>query len=656
MQFIFMEKLFYKIDHFLCFPLLLLLAFSCTTKDMDLSLSSPDSSIKIKLKLSNEHQLEYDVEKNGAQVLKNSNLGIILAREDLSKNLKITDVSGPATVTDRYELVHGKRRINQYVANEKTFHLENEKGDKMDIIFSVSNDGFAFRYYFPEDPDSAFVVKQELTEFQFPDSATAWLQPMSPSKSGWSQVNPSYEEHYLENIPVGTVAPLGSGWVYPALFKTGDNWVLITETGLDRHYCGTRLFAVPGSSTMKIGFPEEKEIFPGGMLLPNSTTAFYSPWRVVAVGSLKTIIESTLGTDLANPAVKMETDWIKPGYASWSWAILKDNSITYDIQKEFIDYAADMHWAYCLIDVNWDTTIGYDKIAELSEYAQSKNVGLILWYNSSGDWNTTEYHPKSKLLTHEDRVAEFSRLKQMGIKGVKVDFFGGDGQSMIAYYLDLFKDAADFGLMINCHGSTLPRGWQRTYPNLVTMEAIKGFEFVTFEQQNADLEAQHCATLPFTRNAFDPMDFTPMCLYEIPGIERKTTNAFELVLPVMFLSGIQHMAETPKGMSTVPAFVKEYLQNLPNYWDDTRFIDGYPGKYVVLARKSGNDWYVVGINGEQTQKDISLDLSFAEKPTGLLITDGDEKLSFVRKEVELSGATPVKMKPAGGFVIRVSGS
>ncbi len=630
---------------------LISIMISCKSNVMDLTVTSPSDSLRINVAMSSEKEAYFNAEINGVKVLNNSKLGVSLNNLEFSNELAIIGTTGPTKIEDQYELIHGKKKQIIYRANEKIFHLENSQGKKMDIIFRVSNDGFAFRYHFPENPDSMYVIEEEKTTFQFPENTTSWLQPMSPSKSGWSETNPSYEEHYLENIPVGTVSPLGSGWVYPALFKTGENWVLITETGLDRNYCGTRLRTIPDTHSVKIDFPEKKEIFPGGMLLPSSYEPFYSPWRVVTVGSLQTIVESTLGTDLADPAIKMETDWIKPGYASWSWAILKDNSIKYDIQKEFIDYAAEMNWQYCLVDVNWDTTIGYEKIAELSQYAQSKNVGLILWYNSSGDWNSTEYHPKSKLLTHEDRIAEFTKLKNMGIKGIKVDFFGGDGQSVIAYYHDIFKDAADFDLMVNCHGSTLPRGWQRTYPNLVTMEAIKGFEFITFEQQNADRAPGHCALLPFTRNAFDPMDFTPMCLHEIPGIERKTTNGFELALPVLFLSGVQHLAETPEGMETVPDYVKEYLQHLPTQWEDVQFIDGFPGKEVMLARKAGNEWYIVGINGEQKTKSLSLDLSeFGKK--GTLITDADSSRLFKTSELDLSKEVKLDLMPAGGFVIK----
>jgi hypothetical protein len=293
---------------------------------------------------------------------------------------------------------------------------------------------------------------------------------------------------------------------------------------------------------------------------------------------------------------------------------------------------------------------------ELVDYAAAKNVGMLVWYNSAGDWNTVKYTPKGKLLTPQSRAAEFGRLQKMGIKGVKIDFFGGDGQSVIKYYLEILNDAAKYKLMVNFHGATLPRGWHRTYPNLVTTEAVRGFEMITFGQADADLEATHCAMLPFTRNAFDPMDFTPMNLYKIPTkVVRKTTGSFELALSVLFLSGIQHFAESPEGMSHIPDHVKTFLRELPDQWAESKFIDGYPGKLIVVARKSAKgQWYVSGINGENTPKELTLDLSSLKSAKGgQLITDGEEEHSFASRAISAAEVSrfPVKIKPNGGFVI-----
>jgi alpha-glucosidase len=614
------------------------------------TIPSPDKNIAVQFIIKDGIAI-YNVYYQKALVLENSKLGVIREDADFSKGLSFISAGKPLIVIDKYELLTSKRRLSTYGANKQIFHLKNKAGKLMDIIFQVSNDGLALRYYFPGSTKEVFKIKEELTTFNFPSNTKAWLQQLAPSKSGWESTNPSYEESYHKGIDAGTPAPTEAGWAYPALFNTETCWILITEAFLERNYCGTRLKQFSPAAEYSVGFPDQKEIFPGGPAFPQSALPWYTPWRVITVGSLKTIVESTLGTDLAKPSIEIDKTFIKPGIASWSWVLLKDDSTVYNVQKRFIDYAADMNWKYCLIDADWDRKIGYDKIKELADYGKTKNVGLILWYNSAGSWNTVKYTPKDKLLTRESRSEEFSKLQKMGIKGIKIDFFGGDGQSMIAYYHDILQDAAKYNLLLNFHGATLPRGWHRTYPHLMTMEAIRGMEMVTFYQGNADEEPAHATIIPFTRNAFDPMDFTPMALYKIPNINRKTTSAFELATSVIFLSGIQHMAETPEGMSHVPDFVKSFLRELPVNWDDVRFIDGYPGKLAIIARKSGAKWYVAGINGENQEKNLKLDLSFLNGYEGKIITDGKEDLSFTQNVISPEKETNMIVKPNGGFVM-----
>jgi hypothetical protein len=403
----------------------------------------------------------------------------------------------------------------------------------------------------------------------------------------------------------------------------------------------------------KVSFPDEREtIMPDG-ITPRVTGSFYSPWRIITIGSLATIVESTLGTDVAPASISMDQRFIQPGKASWSWIMSKDDSIVYSEQKRYIDFASDMKWQYCLIDANWDKNIGYDKIRELARYANSKKVGLLLWYNSAGNWNTVKMTPKDKMLTHESRTKEFSLLKEMGIKGVKIDFFGGDGRSVIQYYVDILKDAAEAGLLVNFHGATLPRGWSRTYPHLLTTEAVKGFEMITFSQRDADNEPNHATMLPYTRNAFDPMDFTPTNLYKIQSnVKRKTTSAFELATSVIYLSGIQHIAESPAGMAQVPGEVKAFLQSLPDRWDDVHFIDGFPGKYFVVARKAGKKWFIAGINAENAVRSLQLDLTPFHSKRAVFIGDGKSQLEFDIKKLKLNQAPQsVAMQPGGGFVM-----
>ncbi|MCV9929574.1 glycoside hydrolase family 97 protein [Flavobacterium sp. LS1R49] len=612
---------------------------------------NPDKTLKVEFNLDKNKTPTYKILYKNKVVINTSQLGIIREDANLYNNLKVLKISHPKTITESYAMLQGKRKDISYTANEYTVSLQNDKGNLMDIIFQLSKDGVALRYHFPETTTEIKKITEEKTSYNFDTTTKAWLQPMSRAKTGWKETNPAYEEHYAMDVPVNTKPAIGEGWVYPALFHNNDTWLLISETGLHNKYCGTRLVYNDDLKAMQVTFPQKEEVFPNGALNPESQLPWYTPWRIIAIGSLNTITESTLGTDLADPAIKMDTSFIKSGLSSWSWVLLKDDSVNYETTHQFIEYASKMNWPYCLIDADWDTRIGDEKMKELVAFAKTKNVKLLVWYNSSGSWNSTEYHPKNKLLTHENRAFEFKRLNDLGIAGIKVDFFGGDGQSMIAYYHDMLKDAADYKLIINLHGATLPRGWQRTYPNLLTTEAVKGYEHITFDQNIADLEPSHCTMLPFARNAFDPMDFTPMALDKIPNINRKTTPAFELALPVLFLSGIQHIAEIPKGMAKMPTYVIEYLKDIPTNWDDSKFVAGFPGKYIVMARRSGNTWHIVGINGENTPKEIEVDLSFVKNQKGFIILEDEN--GFKQESISKNKKLIVKMKPNGGFVTKI---
>jgi alpha-glucosidase len=617
-------------------------------------LESPDKSIVLQVSLSASGEIQYSIQRSGVTVINPSALGIMMKGLDFTKGLKLVSTSKPERITESYQTKNAKKSSILYQANQLVLSFANAEQKKMELIFRLSNDGAAFRYSFPWIKNKETIV-EEHSSFAFDKETKAWLQPMSEAKTGWQQCHPSYEEHYLQNISVGTVSPLKSGWVYPALFKTNDTWVLITEAALDGTYCGTRLINDSASAVYSIGFADPREVFTGGGYLPQNNKPWFTPWRIITMGSLKTIAESTLGTDLAPAALIKDASFVKPGKASWSWINSKDDNITFDEQKKYIDYASDMHWQYCLIDADWDTKIGYDKVAELSAYAKQKDVALLLWYNSAGDWNTVAYHPKDVLLTREGREKEFSRLQAMGIKGVKIDFFGGDGQSMIKYYVDILNDAAKYKLLVNFHGATLPRGWQKTYPHLMTAEAIYGMEMVTFDQSAADKQANHCAMLPFTRNAFDPMDFTPMNLTGLTSSNctRKTTPAFELALSVLFLSGIQHYAQAPEGMVKVPNEVKEFLRKLPDNWDDVKFLEGYPGQYAVIARRSGNRWYIAGINGDKNEKKINLDITAFKKGKATLFTDGTNSELFSKAILNAAKqkSCDITMNANGGFVM-----
>jgi alpha-glucosidase len=613
------------------------------------ALESPNKQLDVSVAINPDQTLSYSVKRNGQAVLLPSPLGLTLAGDDFSRGLKLVGTSPVKPVSEHYTMAVGKRGAIHYQANEQVYSLVNAAGHKMDVAFRVSDDGVAFRYLVadPKIPAKRFV--SEATGFAFSPKARAFLQPMAVAKTGWGKTNPSYEEHYQVDIPVGQPAPLHAGWVFPALFRSGETWVALSEANMDGSFHASRLATESPGGVYCIAGPTAPEVFTNGGLLAETSGALVTPWRVVAVGTLNTVMDSTLGTDLAAPAIAFDAKLVQPGHASWSWPLLKDEFTVFDVQKKFVDYAADMKWDYTLVDAEWDRRIGYEKMAELARYAAGKGVGLLVWYNSAGAWNEAPQTPRDKLLTPALRAKEFARLREMGIKGVKVDFFGGDGVSMIQYYVDILKDAAKAGLLVNFHGATLPRGLERTYPNLMTAEAIRGLEFTTFDQRDEDAVPAHAVNAAMIRNLFDPMDFTPMVFGDKGQIKRHTRNGFELAESVLFLSGIQHFAEIPEGMAGVPDYVRSFLRDLPRRWDDSRFLAGYPGSHLAVARKAGDSWYLAGINAGQGERTIELDLSFIGNRKGVMISDGAGQREFSQADLK-AGKVRVVLKPRGGFV------
>jgi alpha-glucosidase len=629
----------------------------------NIGIASPDGHILVNVIVA-DGQATYSVSLDGKELLQKSRLGVVRDDADFSQGVAVTAnyltrAIKLEKVEDRYELLTSKRRQNVYRANRRVFEVETQAGARMDIEFQVSNDGFAFRYVFPGSGAELRKISRETSSFNFLPDTRGWLQPIAPPRSGWHEANPSYEEYYERDIPVGQPSLQGGAWVFPALFRSsvggGDTWLLVSESGLRRNYCGSRLLAARRSSEYFIDFPGPLETSNGGAVTPESTLPWTTPWRLAVIGSLKTIAESTLGTDLADPpakGVKLLPEL--PGKAAWSWPLLGDDQTTVKVQKQFIDYAAEMGWQYTLVDSAWDRQIGYDGLKQLVEYGKPKGVKILIWYNSAGEWNTTPLTPRDKMLP-ATRLAEMQKIKELGIAGVKVDFFAGDAQSTIAYYHDILEDAARVGLAVNFHGATVPRGWQRTYPNLMSMESVRGMEYNTFEQSNAEQGPIHAAMLPFTRNVFDPMDFTPVVLDKLPRTERRTSAAFELATAVLFTSGIQHYAEIPGGMHKAPPYVREFLKHVPSVWDDVKFVEGFPGQYVVMARRAGKTWYVAGINADQQIHKVKLDLkALGISGSGTLITNGLDPLGFESRAFPVEkGATAgdIEMRGRGGFVL-----
>ncbi|WP_224745846.1 glycoside hydrolase family 97 protein [Neiella litorisoli] len=612
-------------------------------------LSSPDQRLAVELRLSPEQQLEYRVVADDQPVMAYSPLGLVAQSGQWQEQLSVMKVSPVSAVSDQYQLWTGKQTNVDYQANRLVLTLANPAGQQLQVNMQLANDGLAFRYQLAADNPHVYTIERELTALDLLPETRSWLQPKALARSGWADTNPSYEEDYLVDVDAKVAQTSANGWVYPALFRHNDQWLLISEAGIRSHYPATNLSS-DGRGRFQLRFPDPRESVAPAFDTPLLSAQQPTPWRIIAVGSLDTIMASTLATDVAPAHQFSDTDFIEPGVAAWSWGLLKDESVNADTQRQFIDYAADMNWPYVLVDVDWHTRIGEQKLKQLIAHAAERDVRLWLWYNSSGDWNTTEYGPKSQLIARQQRRAQFAWLQQLGVAGVKIDFFPGDGASVMAYYQALLSDAAEFDLMVNFHGTTLPRGLQRAYPNLMTSEAVKGFEMITFFQPVADNEAVHATVLPFTRNVFDPMDFTPMTLGDIPNIERKTSNAFQLALPVIFTSGVQHLVATPEQMAAMPEFVKSYLRDLPGRWQQSQLLEGYPGKYISIARTSECASYIAGINALSEYKSFELNLAQFNPASATLIQQGEQFHDLTASQ--LSGASAViNVAPASGFVV-----
>ena len=431
----------------------------------------------------------------------------------------------------------------------------------------------------------------------------------------------------------------GEGYSFPCLFKTTDqNWVLISETGTDGNYVGCRLLN-EGAGCYRIGFPQQGEMNGAGTTTASMALPGNTPWRTITVGPLANIVETTVAFDLVQQKYKPSREYIY-GKGSWSWIIGMDGSCNFDEQKRYIDFSAAMGYQSVLIDAFWDRQIGYEKIAELARYGKEKGVGLFLWYNSNGSWNDAPQTPIGKMNNARIRREEMKWMQSCGIRGIKVDFFGGDKQPMMQLYEDILADANDFGLLVIFHGCTLPRGWERMYPNYAASEAVLASENLHFGQGACDAEARNATIHTFVRNTVGSMDFGGSALNKHyssdnrRGTLRKTSDVYALATAVLFQSAVQHFALAPNNLTDAPDWAIDFMKRVPTTWDEVKFIDGYPGKYVILARRSGDKWYVAGVNAESQPLKETITLPMFTKGTSLQVYADDAQLNGSVKTVK----------------------
>ena len=641
---------------------ILLVSLFIVTISENIQILSPDELLNLNI-IVDGGIITYSASYNNLEILLPSRLGLKSNIGDFTEG--ITLVSKELNKeTNIYDMSRTKSSHSEYIANKIDLTIENVEKHRMIITFLVSNNDIAFRYTLlrqeNDNPKSA-IINSEITSFRFPEFTSTFISPQSDPMIGWERTKPSYEEVYSADGEMNSKSLYGRGYVFPALFHIGSNgWALVSETGVTSGYVGSHLSDYSNVNGYTIAYPMEGENNGVGTTFAGIPVPGSTPWRTITIGNnLKPIVETTISFDLVDPQYQPSIEY-KPGRYTWSWLIWQDDSINYDDQIKFIDLAAEMGFEYCLVDNWWDSRIGRDRIAELSYYAQSKGVRLMLWYNSNGYENDAPQTPRQCMHTSIAREKEMKWLQSIGIAGIKVDFFGGDKQVTMQLYEDILSDANRYGLQVIFHGCTLPRGWERLYPNYVASEAVLASENVFFTEEHALRQPFDLTLHPFCRNSLASMDWGGIIMnrYMSPDNKsrhsRKTTDTFELASGIIMQTSIQCVAMQPNNLKELPHEEIDFLKELPSTWEETIFIDGYPGKYVVLARKSKNKWYVAGLNAEKDVKELILELPmFAGKNTVDYYIDNSERYSEIRTiKIGSDNRIKVSMQANGGFILK----
>lgn len=626
-----------------------------------LTVASPDGKLKVVTDVAGGRPV-YSVIYDGNTILENSPLGLLTDVGDLSKGMSLVG-SETSKVSKSYDQDKIKKSHIDYEANRLVTTLRNDKGHEVSVEWLVSDNDVAFRYVIPRQNNGetgAMVVRSEATGYRFPGETKVFLTSHSEPMIGWKRTKPSYEEYYITDAAMDTPSQFGRGFTFPGLFRVGDKgWALLSETGVDGYYCASHLSDY-NDGVFSIAYPMPEENNGNGSAAPGIALPASTPWRTITVAdNLAPIVETTIPWNVVEPRYETSRPG-RPGRGTWSWIVWQDNSMNMDDQKIFIDLAVDLGYENILIDAGWDKNIGYERMPELLGYAKDKGIRPILWYSSSGHWNDIVQSPTNKMDRPIVRKKEMKWLRDNGVECIKVDFFGGDKQETMRLYEDILSDAADHGIDVIFHGCTLPRGWERMYPNHVGSEAVFASENLIFEQIHCDLEAFHATLHPFIRNAVALMEYggsvfnRHMNRDNKSGNTRLTGDGFQLATSILFQNPVQNFALTPNNLTEAPADAIAFMKAVPTTWDDTRLIDGYPGKYVVLARRHADKWYIAGVNALKEPVKVKLDLSALGLKGAEAVIYADEKGKELKaKPLKLKNAASVSVEimPDGGFVI-----
>ena len=621
-------------------------------------ITSPDGKLVVTV-ADMDGRPSYSVSYDNVLFLKPSPLGMIANIGDFSSGMSLEKNVSTNKIDETYELASIKQSKVRYVANEAVFSFTQQGKTIYDVIFRISNNDVAFKYkIYPQGETLSCVVKQEATGFVFPDGTTTFLCPQSKPMGGFARTSPSYETSYTADDVAGKNG-WGEGYTFPCLFRNGDNgWVLVSETGVNGGYCASRLLGHKGG-TYTIGFPQEGEANGNGTVSPGIALPGETPWRTITVGkTLAPIVETTVPFDVVKPLYPAKGEYTY-GRGSWSWIIGMDGSTNYKEQLRYIDFSAAMGYQSVLVDALWDKQIGRDKIEELAKYGKDKGVALYLWYNSNGYWNDAPQTPRGIMDNAIARRKEMKWMQSIGIRGIKVDFFGGDKQMTMQLYEDILSDANEYGLLVIFHGCTLPRGWERMYPNFASSEAVLASENLHFSQGSCDNEAFNATLHPFIRNTVGSMDFGGSALNKYynadnapRGSRRVTSDVYALATAVLFQSPVQHFALAPNNLTDAPAWAIDFMKEVPTTWDEVRFIDGYPGKYVILARRHGDKWYIAGVNAQKETLKLKVNLPMFSNGEKVRLFSDDKVLQGGVKQIGIGKKQELQLTiPCNGGVL-----
>lgn len=620
--------------------------------------TSPDGKLVVTVS-DTDGRPSYSVSYDNVLFLQPSPLGMVANIGDFSSGMSLEKNVSTNKIDETYELASIKKSKVRYVANEAVFSFTQQGKTIYDVIFRISNNDVAFKYkMYPQGETLSCVVEQEATGFVFPDGTTTFLCPQSKPMGGFARTSPSYETSYTADDAAGKNG-WGEGYTFPCLFRNGDNgWVLVSETGVNGGYCASRLLGHKGG-TYTIGFPQEGEANGNGTASPGIALPGETPWRTITVGkTLAPIVETTVPFDVVKPLYPAKGEYTY-GRGSWSWIIGMDGSTNYKEQLRYIDFSAAMGYQSVLVDALWDKQIGRDKMEELAKYGKDKGVALYLWYNSNGYWNDAPQTPRGIMNNAIARRKEMKWMQSIGIRGIKVDFFGGDKQMTMQLYEDILSDANEYGLLVIFHGCTLPRGWERMYPNFASSEAVLASENLHFSQGSCDNEAFNATLHPFIRNTVGSMDFGGSALNKYynadnapRGSRRVTSDVYALATAVLFQSPVQHFALAPNNLTDAPSWAIDFMKEVPTTWDEVRFIDGYPGKYVILARRHGDQWYIAGVNAQKETLKLKVNLPMFSNGEKVRLFSDDKALQGSVKQIEIGKKQELRLAiPCNGGVL-----